>query len=194
MVSMLVLMIHTRAYASKWIPMSPQEVIEESVLTVIGTYDFSCKPNTSEFVFEGYPFEVTKVFKGDSPESTLAAIDIHNTGGAKEFQAEGGKFLLFLERRKDVDFLVPIRGLNGMIQVVDEKTEDAYDDIFFDSILKAPFKEPIPGSVKSTSQDNSMLIFLSTSFMADVFIFFLIYWDLRNRPAKVRLAQAFILL
>ncbi|MBM7691505.1 hypothetical protein JOC77_000910 [Peribacillus deserti] len=129
--------IHPKVSASKWVEVQPQEVIDRSVLTITGTYDFSSKPKTGDFVFEGYEFKINKVYKGESSQQIIAGIDMFDKGWAEEF-------LLFLENREEGDFLVPVGGPNGMIKIMDDKVIHRKEEkvSFFEFFLKAPATEP----------------------------------------------------
>ena len=66
-----------------------------------------------------------------------AGIDYNDVGWIEEFQIEDGEFLLLLEKSKDADFLIPVGGPNGMIQVYNGKVEEPNDErrTFFEEIF-----------------------------------------------------------
>jgi len=127
------------ALATSWAEIEPMEVSKRAEVIVKGTYDFSSEPKKSGWTFRGYKFYVNQVFRGDVPKQIVAGIDSFDVGWAEEFQSKGGEFLLLLEKNEKVDFLVPVGGPNGMVQVVDGKVKSHKDGVkgFYEDLLKA---------------------------------------------------------
>ncbi len=124
--------------ATSWVELDPQQVINRAEVIVIGEYDVS--PQTSiksnNPIFLGLKFNVTKVLRGTAPNQITAGIDRYDVGWVEEFQNSGGQFLLFLEKREEDDFLVPVGGPNGMIQVKDGVIIQQSDSSVFGEFLK----------------------------------------------------------
>ncbi|TQS75391.1 hypothetical protein DX933_06685 [Ornithinibacillus gellani] len=110
--------------ATSWAELDSAEILERTDVIVEGTYDFTARPKQSKYIFQGYPFHVKNVYAGEAYEMTTIGIDEMDVGWAEEFQVDGGVFLLFLERKKDTNFLVPVAGPNGMLQVMDDQLQD----------------------------------------------------------------------
>ena len=131
--------VNTSVSATSWVELNPEEVLDRAEVIVIGTYDFSSKPKSSAFVFRGYKFNVSTVYKGDDPSQLIAGIDMADDGWVKEFQDEGGEFLLLLETSMEADFLVPVGGTNGMIQILQGKVHNQNEEntVYYDEFLKS---------------------------------------------------------
>ncbi len=111
---MFFVIISTSASATSWVYLQPEEILERAEVIVLGSYDFSSEPK-SAFIFQGYEFHVRELFLGDYSEPLIAGIDYNNVGWATKFQKDGGEFLLLLEENESVDFLVPVAGINGLL-------------------------------------------------------------------------------
>ncbi len=124
-------------YATSWVELTPDQVEKDADIIVLGTYDFSGLPIKGKMIFDGYDFNVQKVFKGDADEVITAGIDAFDKGWVKEFQQEGGGFLLFLEKNEGFRFPTPVGGPNGMIQVRNGNVvnEDAYKKNFYEQLM-----------------------------------------------------------
>jgi len=126
--------------ATSWVRLEPAEVVKRAKVVVVGKYDFSGKPVKGESpINNGYNFIVEKAFKGNEVAAILkVGIDMFDISWAKEFQQQGGTFLLFLEEGNDNKYLVPVGGPNGMIQLVDGKVheEDAGRRDFLENYIK----------------------------------------------------------
>lgn len=140
----LSMIIDSSVFATKWIEMEPQEVSDRAEVVISGTYDFSSKAVPSDFVFAGFTFNVENVYRGEVSGKVTVGIDGFDVGWADEFQKEGGKVLLFLEKSDSATFLVPVGGPNGMIQFSNGKVQYLNGDsqIFYEEILKSTFKKP----------------------------------------------------
>ena len=91
--------------------------------------DFTSKPKPSKFVFRGLDFNIKNVYKGDVSEQIITAgIDYNDVGWIKS---------------KDADFLIPVGGPNGMIQIFNGKVEESNDErrTFFEDFLKSQPKK-----------------------------------------------------
>ncbi|RIW32012.1 hypothetical protein D3H55_14120 [Bacillus salacetis] len=122
--SIILLSMTTSVHATSWVEIDPQELVDRADVILVGEYDFTSEPSAGEFVFQGLAFHVKTVYRGTASEEETAGIDYNDVGWAKEFQEEGGEFLLFLERSKEADFLIPIRGANGMVLMLDGEVKD----------------------------------------------------------------------
>ncbi|WP_148362796.1 hypothetical protein [Bacillus sp. B-jedd] len=125
--------------ATSWVRLEPAEVVKRAKVAVVGKYDFSGKPVKGEGPLgEGYNFIVEKAYKGDDVAAILkVGIDMFDISWAKEFQQQGGTFLLFLEENNN-KYLVPVGGPNGMIQMADGKVheEDPVRREFYENYIK----------------------------------------------------------
>jgi hypothetical protein len=108
---MLLMLPVSQTLAAKWVELKPEEVVSRAQIIVLGTYNFNSKLKSGKSFFYGSQFHVEKVYKGEAAEIITAGIDQNDTGWAEEFQQEGGKFLLFLEKTKEARFLVPVAGM-----------------------------------------------------------------------------------
>ncbi|MFD1929709.1 hypothetical protein ACFSFY_16845 [Sporosarcina siberiensis] len=135
---------YNKVSATSWAEIDPQEVKNRAKVIVSGTYDFSSESKPSEFIFKGLKFNVNKIYQGDVPIELIAGIDMFDVGWAEEFQDEGGEFLLFLEENEKADFLLPVGGPNGMVQISKGKVEhhSKTNIKFYEEILKMKPKTP----------------------------------------------------
>lgn len=108
----------------------------------IGQICFKSKLEESKEIFAGYEFKVEKVFRGSANETIIAGIDRFDVSWAVESQEEDGKFLLFLQRSPETDFLVPVGGPNGMIRVR-KGVANGTDKAFYQKFLNSAAKEPV---------------------------------------------------
>ena len=144
--------------------------------------DFTSKPKPSKFVFRGLDFNIKNVYKGDVSEQIITAgIDYNDVGWAEEFQNEDGEFLLLLEKSKDADFLIPVGGPNGMIQVYNGKVGESNDErrTFFEDFLKSQPQKTIEKKVENNndSQNNNpyLLLYVSPSILVGMAVLILLY-------------------
>ncbi|WP_059173667.1 hypothetical protein [Bacillus sp. FJAT-27445] len=125
--------------ATSWVKLKPEEVVSRAEIVVVGKYDFSSEPINGEPPFtHGYDFIVQKVYKDSTIASPLkVGIDMFDYGWVKEFQQQGGTFLLFLED-DPIGFMTPVGGPNGMIQLKNGKIhiEEQERRTFFESYVK----------------------------------------------------------
>lgn len=154
----LLLIVNSKTvFATSWVELDPQEVLDRAEVIVIGKYDFTSKPKTSDFVFQGLEFNVTSVYKGTVYEKVTAGIDYNDVGWAEDFQENGGEFLLLLEKTEDANFLIPIAGPNGMIQLTNGKVVEFNEDkkTFYENFINTPHSEEIrEDKVESQMEEN----------------------------------------
>ncbi|WP_409271026.1 hypothetical protein V1499_16990 [Neobacillus sp. SCS-31] len=147
--------------ATSWVMLKPEEVVGRAERVVVGKYDFSSERVIGEpQIFQGYDFDVHKIYKGPNITSPLkVGIDMYDFGWVKEFQQQGGTFLLFLEDSGD-KFLFPVGGPNGMVQLKNGKVhiEDQDRRKFFEKYVtereKAISKKESAITTKSVSERN----------------------------------------
>lgn len=136
--------VNTEVVATSWVELEPEELNEKAEVIVSGTYDFSSESELNEFVFWGVTFNVKQVYRGEATEQIIAGIDMFDKGWVEEFQNEGGEFLLFLEEIEDADFLTPVGGPSGMIQIKEGKVvyPTGTKNDFYEEILLGESKAP----------------------------------------------------
>jgi hypothetical protein len=143
--------------ATSWAILEPEEVLSKAEVVVLGKYDFSSSPIIGEHpIFNGFDFQVIKVYKGqDIPSTITAGIDGFDNGWVDEFQEQGGEMLLFLEKR-DASFLTPVGGPNGMIQINNGKVEhpDEKTRNFYEDFLKEEPKETVSEEINEVSNNQ----------------------------------------
>lgn len=168
----------TTVFATKWVELEPQEVSDRAETVVIGKYDFTSKAKKSGYIFQGYEFNVTHVYKGDVSQQIIVGIDENAIGTSDEFQRGGGEFLLFLEKPEGVNFLIPVGGPNGMIRIsngtVEHYTEDS--KIFYEEFLQGDSKEPNQENV----QNNSSL-YISLGVLLGICVIGLLFFFRKKR-------------
>ncbi|WP_264740224.1 hypothetical protein [Cytobacillus firmus] len=157
------------SFATKWLELNPEKVESRSQVIVLGTYNFKSKQKSSKGIFYGRQFQVEKVFKGDAAETITAGIDSNDTGWAEEFQQEGGKFLLFLEKTKEARFQVPVAGPNGMVQVQDDRILSGHKD-FYGQILSGEARKPGPPKSNEGGHLLEVLLFSLTGLITFLLI------------------------
>jgi hypothetical protein len=148
--------------ATSWVVLEPQEVVSRAEVVVLGKYDFSSKPvpGGGQSIFDGIKFEVIKVYKGENIPSTITAgIDNFDNGWVDEFQQQGGEMLLFLEK-KDPNFLTPVGGPNGMIQINNGQVIHPVEKIrtFYDNYLKEEPKESVTEEINQEVSNDKIQI------------------------------------
>jgi hypothetical protein len=114
----VVCILTSSAIATSWKSLEPKEVINKADIVVEGEYIIqeNYSPRLKEDIWYPFDFVVDKYYKGTGKKIIDAAIEQNDIGGVKEFQANGGKFVLFLEKR-EFDFWIPVAGPNGMLQI-----------------------------------------------------------------------------
>ncbi|EDL65634.1 hypothetical protein [Bacillus sp. SG-1] len=120
LLTILLLMINLKTSATQWITLEPEEVMERANIIVVGQYDFSKDPmRTVRRLYRPYEFRISKTIKGEPPSSLLAGIYTQDISRMIEFQAEGGEFLLFLEKESYSKYALPVGGPNGTLMLMD---------------------------------------------------------------------------
>lgn len=61
--------------ATKWVELKPQEVVDRAEVIITGKYDFTSKPKSSGFIFQGFSFHIHNVYKGDVSGKITVGID-----------------------------------------------------------------------------------------------------------------------
>ncbi|MFJ5624993.1 hypothetical protein ACIQD3_20250 [Peribacillus loiseleuriae] len=182
-----IMLINITVAATSWVELKPQEVVDRAEVIVTGKYDFSSKSKPSGFVFQGLDFNVITVYQGDISKQLTAGIDYNDVGWVKEFQNKGGEFLLFLEKSDDADFLIPVGGPNGMVQVSNSEVEDLNEErkTFFEDFLKVqPEKTSVAKleTYKQGQNDKSyILLYVSAGVLVGIVVFILIYRYIRKK-------------
>lgn len=116
-------------YATGWAAVPPGEVAERADIIVTGRYDFASDMTVSEApIFVGYAFEVERVYRGEVPRRMTAGIDFNDVAIAREFQEQGGSFLLLLEYNERYRYPVPVAGPNSMVPLSDEAVDEMAGD------------------------------------------------------------------
>lgn len=176
-VFLLIMSISFKTYATSWAVMEPQEVVERADVIVLGTYDFSSKPQSGEFQFDGYQFHVEEVYKGVQTKQIIVGINLFDVGWATELQNKGGKFLLFLEKSEGWDFLVPVGGPNGMVQVVDGKVQEPRDErrIFFGEFLTEVVEQPIAEKSETLRSEMNIPVIISAGAIIGIAVSIIVY-------------------
>lgn len=177
-----ILIISITVSATSWVELKPQEVVDRAEVIITGKYDFTSKPKPSGFVFRGLDFNIKNVYKGDiSEQIIIAGIDFNDVGWAEEFQNEEGEFLLLLEKSKDADFLIPVGGPNGMIQVYNGKVKDRNDErrTFFEDFLKLQPEKTIKTKFETDNDSRNhksyLLLYVSAIVLVGMAVIFLLY-------------------
>lgn len=156
-ITILSMMMVPNVIATSWVEIEPEEVNKKATVIVTGTYDFSSKSIPSDFIFAGVVFNVKSVYRGEVSEQIIAGIDMFDVGWAEEFQSEGGEFLLLLEESVDADFLIPVSGPNGMIEIKngDVVNQNKKSSAFYESILNKQPKKPSQNSHQLESEKKT---------------------------------------
>jgi hypothetical protein len=134
---------YSDASATKWVELNPEEVIERADVIVVGKYDISADAE-HDSVYAGYPFKTSKVYKGEVMNPMIVGIDQYDIGIVEEFQENGGEYLLFLEDG-EADFLVPVAGPNGMIELEngEVRVRDGVDSELYKEVLSKKSEKPV---------------------------------------------------
>jgi len=167
----LSLFTFNQVFATSWVELSVEEVAERADVIVYGTYDFSDElTNDTEMVFHGTTFKVKEVYKGESASQITVGIDRFDIGWVDAFQHDGGEFLLFLEEGED--FLLPVGGPNGMIQVQEGQVIDGNEEkrVFYQDVLESSSQEPnvLASSTEESNLKNptiNMLLYIGIIFI-----------------------------
>jgi hypothetical protein len=163
----LLLTIPSKVSATSWAVLEPEEVFKRAEVIIRGSYDFSSSPRSSNYIFQGFEFNVKDVFKGESSEQIIVGIDGYDVGWATEFQDDGGEFLLLLEKNEKTNFLVPVGGPNGMVHIVNGKIQNESIDnkIFYQKILEGNKNEPSQKEKSNNNSKSNMGYYISSIFL-----------------------------
>ena len=156
--------LNTKVKATSWIELEAEEVNDRAQVIVRGTYNFSKKAMFNHSDFHRVDFQVNRVYRGEAAEIMSVGIDENDLGWAEEFQAEGGEFLLFLEKGKRVNFLLPVGGPNGMIHIKDGEVMDVTEE------NQAVYEEILQGASQAPQSETFITIVKRTSFMTIFFV------------------------
>lgn len=122
-ISLMMTVIPLSAVATSWAQLTPEELIERAEIIAAGRYIID---DAERFDGQGmwvpFTFEVDQYYRGDGTSRIEAAIEQYDVGWAKEFQDQGGRFLIFLYKEEGQLWL-PVGGPNGMVQLKDGKIE-----------------------------------------------------------------------
>ena len=156
--------LNMKVEATSWVELEAEEVGDRAQVIVRGTYNFSKKAMFNYSDFQRVDFQVNRVYRGEAAEIISAGIDQYDLGWAEEFQAEGGEFLLFLEKGKRVNFLLPVGGPNGMIHIKDGEVMGVTEEkqAVYEAILQGESQAPHP--------ETFITIVKRTSFMTIFFV------------------------
>ncbi|TFB22133.1 hypothetical protein E3U55_07470 [Filobacillus milosensis] len=144
--------------ATSYETLEPQKVVDRAEIIVIGQYNFESNPEESDFIYRGYKFNVEQVIDGDVHDKFIAGIDIYDVSWAKEFQKEGGKFLLLLEQAEFADYTIPVVAQNGMVKILDGKVvENNSKRLFYEEFLEEN------SSVTSVKENSNLTLLLPMS-------------------------------
>lgn len=189
-----IMIISNTASATSWVELKPQEVVDRAEVIIIGKYDFTSKPKPSQFIFQGLDFTIKNVYKGDVSEQIITAgIDYNDVGWAEEFQNEDGEFLLLLEKSKDADFLIPVGGPNGMIQIYNGKVDssNAESRTFFEDLLKSQPQKPMETKIENYNESHNnnsyLLLYGSASILVGLAVLLLLYRYKRKKITNDKL-------
>ncbi|WNB91136.1 hypothetical protein [Bacillus sp. NEB1478] len=156
LIIVLFIQFHKPVSATSWASIEPGEVEGRASVIVLGQYDFSSQPKHGQ-IFQGYSFKVKNVYKGNSNGTIIAGIDGNDIGWAEDFQQQGGEFLLFLETTKYFDFMTPVGGPNGMIQITDSVVaETEKNKVYYETFLKNNSTKVSEGSARKKNPNKTI--------------------------------------
>jgi len=135
---LVTLLSHNRAFATLWEELSPEEVEERADVIVKGKFDFSAETTSSGRTgpFVGVLFKIEKDYRGNFFNEVTAGIDYNDVSRIKEFQNNGGEFLLFL-KHTPIAILGSVGGPNGVVFIKngEVKNEDRKSKEYFEEFL-----------------------------------------------------------
>lgn len=141
-------------FATSWVRLQPDEVINRAEVIVQGRYDFSeeKKRQPDNGMWVPFKFSVEKYYRDSGTTVIEAAIEQFDVEWVKQFQEQEGSFILFLERdENNPDLLIPVGGPNGMIQVqagdfqnIEPAYAQQYEDFLASQTPIVPTEEPKP--------------------------------------------------
>ena len=156
-------MLNMKVEATSWVELEAEEVNDRAQVIVRGTYNFSKKAMFNYSNFQRVDFQVNRVYRGEAAEIISAGIDEYDLGWAEEFQDEGGEFLLFLEVGKQVNFLIPIGGPNGMVHIKGGEVMDVTEEkrVVYEEILQGGSQAPHPETFITIVKRTSFMTILA---------------------------------
>ena len=165
LLTILLLMVNLKTYATQWITLDPEEVMERANLIVVGQYDFSKDPmRTVRRLYRPYEFKVSKTIKGEPPSPLLAGIHTQDISRMIEFQEQGGEFLLFLEKESHSKYALPVGGPNGTLMLMD-------GELFQPGFKHKALYELVERDIKSHSSVGPAVILLICFSLAGVLFY-----------------------
>ncbi len=134
--------------ATSYPMLDPEEVDDRAGVVVLGRYDFSTKVAASNHVVIGFRFDVEGVYRGYITEPLVVGIDMYDMKWVDEWQKDGGKLLLFLEKSDGEDYWVPVLLQNGMISMRDGQVV-LHDErkVYYNNFLATHTKRELPSNV-----------------------------------------------
>jgi len=148
-------------YATSWIKLSANEVIDGAEVVVQGGYDLSGidRKMADSRMWIPFKFRVDRYYRGSGSDTIETAIQPFDMGWVKEFQENNGVFILFLKRdNQNGGLLIPVGGPNGMVQLLNGTIHNQSSDDMttFNGFLESQaLVTPIP------SQSNTITHFIS---------------------------------
>lgn len=127
--------------ATDWIKLNPEDVISQAECVVTGTYDLTDLGDklSSSKMWIPFEFKAERYYKGSGGEIVQTAIQPFDIVWVRDFQAQGGSFVLFLEKdHQDSSLLLPVGGVNGMVQVLNGslQNQSAVDSEVYNRFLR----------------------------------------------------------
>lgn len=181
LLSTLLILIASTAYATSWARLEPNDVISRAELIVSGKYDIPDNMNRwkQQGMWIPFKFKVEKYYKGAGKQYIIAAIEQYDVIWAKEYQDSGGAFKLFLEKKEDI--WVPVAGPNGMVRV--NKSGDLEKDHFFYKEYKDFFakQKPIDPILNENSLSGTIQPFWLISIVIVISTLAIIIWKKRKK-------------
>ncbi|RJE90262.1 hypothetical protein D3P07_08630 [Paenibacillus sp. 1011MAR3C5] len=175
-ISLLISFGPNHIYATSWVSLQPEEVVQRSSVIVQGSYVFEDGVQRQDTMWRGYRFKVEKIYRGTVKASIEAGIESNDIGWVQDVQVEGSSFVLFLERSKNSSMLVPVAGPNGMIRIkngVITHSDKAASAYYTDFLKQTKSKPPLPvGTVKTGPAIYWVLglVFLILSFIIYLYV------------------------
>lgn len=182
----LSIFLFSTVYATSWVDLKPEEVIERSTVIVQGKYDFSKKRKESNSIWTGYNFTVERVYKGNDVSSTIiAGIDGFDIGWVDEIQKGNGSFVLFLEQTEREDFLTPVGGPNGMVHIQNNEVQhfDEKEREVFTDFLKNT-KSHLPDSSKESVENSSTKFMIGLICVLVLFVLYMVYRNIKCKKTR----------
>jgi len=174
-------------YATSWVDLKPEEVIERSTVIVQGKYDFSKKRKGSNFIWVGYDFRVEHVYRGNVSNIIIAGIDGFDIGWVDEIQRDNGSFVLFLEQTEGVDYLTPVGGPNGMVHIQNNEVQHYNENerkIFTDFMKNTKSLLPDPSLQKNGIEISNQFVISIICVSLIIFILYMVYRNIKFKKSR----------